>query len=103
MGKFRNKVAFHYHDKATATALAEMKSEEGTLIRNNIENDTHCVVAYQILDRIPAGHLSSDWEKQQIIEQIDLIQGKLHAFTFNLLIDYIQSRNLEHKMVCAQT
>jgi hypothetical protein len=103
MGKFRNHVAFHYDDEATAKALAEMKSEEGTLIRNNKEHDMHCVVAHQILDRIPAGRLSSDSERERIIEQIDLIQGKLHVFTFNLLIDYIQSRHLERKMVCAQT
>ena len=103
MGKFRNHAAFHYDDEAIAKTLAEMKSEEGTLIRNIVENDMHCVVASQILDRIPAGRLSSDSERERIIGQIDLVQGRLHVFTFNLLIDYIQSRHLEHKMVCAQT
>jgi hypothetical protein len=102
ISRFRNSVAFHYDDTAVKKALDHMSAEEGELIRNIQEGDIHCIVAYQILDRIPSRKFASDSERQEIMEQIDLIEGKLHVFTFRLFIDYIQTRNLEHKILCAR-
>lgn len=99
ISRFRNSVAFHYDDSEVAEKLADMRPEEGELIRNIEVGDIHAIVAYQILDRIPSRKFSSDSERQEIMEQIDVIEGKLHAFTWRLFIDYIQTRNLERKIL----
>ncbi|HSE59113.1 MAG TPA: hypothetical protein VLA99_10465 [Nitrospiraceae bacterium] len=100
ISRFRNSVAFHYDDPEVAKKLADMSPEEGELVRNIEVGDIHAIVAYQILDRIPSLRFSSDSERQEIMEQIDLIEGKPHVFTWRLFIDYIQTRNLEHKILC---
>ena len=89
---------FHYDDQATEKALEDTGLEEGKLVLNGKDNEVHCVVGYQVSDLIPAGRFSSDLERQRIMEDIDLIQGRLHVFTFHLFNDYIESRQLKEKI-----
>lgn len=101
--RFRNKASFHYDDGEVSDALNALRTEEGIMIRNCEIMDMHCAVAYQGLDHIPAmclpaGSLSGDAERQNIMEEVDLIQGKLHVFTFKLFVDYVQNRQLEQKI-----
>jgi hypothetical protein len=99
MSKFRNEASFHYDDAAVSKALKNLAAEKGEAIRNTIVSDMHLVVAYKIVDFIPAG-LIEKGETKELLSQVDQIQGKLHVFTFKFFIDYIRSRHLEQK-ICA--
>jgi len=56
-------------------------------------SDTHFIVAYQVLDLIPAGRPSAG-EVSKIKEETELIQGKFHAFVCVLFSAYIKNRSL---------
>jgi hypothetical protein len=98
---FRNRASFHYEDGSFKKALALIGSETGEMIVNSTEKDLHSIVAYQVLDFIPSGRLSKD-EVIEIKEEIELLQGKLHAFTFALFDEYFLARSLREKIISSE-
>ncbi len=98
---FRNRTSFYYEDGSFRKALALIGSETGEMIVNPTEKDLHSIVAYQILDFIPRGSISKD-EVLKIKEEIDLLQVKLHAFTFALFDKYFLTHSLKEKIISSE-
>lgn len=98
---FRNRTSFHYEDGSFRKALALIGSETGEMIVNPIEQDLHSIVAYQVLDFIPRERISKD-EVLKIKEEIELLQGKLHAFTFALFDEYFLTHSLKEKIISSE-
>lgn len=98
---FRNLTSFHYEGGSFSKALAIIGSDIGKMIVNPVEKDLHSIVAYQILDVIPGGRLSKD-EVLETKEEIELLQGKLHAFTFALFDEYFLTHSLREKIVSSE-
>lgn len=85
---FRNQAAFHYNFLDFQRGLELIAGDTAEIIANFTEKDLHFLVAYQVLDVIPAG-LPSKEAIQQLKEEIEWIQGKLHAFIVALADEYI--------------
>lgn len=85
---FRNQAAFHYDFQNFKKGLQLVAGDTGEIIVNHTENHLHFLVPYQVLDVIPAGRLSKE-AIQQLKEEIEMIQGKLHAFIVALVDEYI--------------
>lgn len=98
---FRNRTSFHYEDGSFRKALAIIGSETGEMIVNPTEKDLHSIVAYQVLDFIPRERISKD-EVLKIKEEIELLQGKLHAFTFALFDEYFLTHSLKEKIISSE-
>jgi len=98
---FRNQASFHYMDGSFRNALKLVGLDTGEMIVNHTEMDLHSIVAYQVLDVIPKGRLSR-CEVIKIKEEIELLQGKLHAFTFELFDEYFVSRCLREKIISSE-
>lgn len=98
---FRNLASFHYEDGSFTKALTLISADTGEMIVNPVEKDLHSIVAYQILDVIPGGRLSKD-EVLKTKEEIELLQGKLHAFTFALFDEYFLTHSLREKIVSSE-
>ena len=76
-------------------ALEIGAEDTGEIIEGN--SDVHFIVAYQVLELIPAGRLLRE-EVVKINDEIELIQGKFHAFVSVLFPAYINSRSLLKKV-----
>lgn len=98
---FRNCSSFHYEDGSFRKALALIGSENGEMIVNPIELDLHSIVAYQVLDFIPRERISKD-EVLKIKEEIELLQGKLHAFIFALFDEYFLTHSLKENIFSSE-
>jgi len=85
---FRNQAAFHYDFMNFKEGLRLIAGDTGEIIVNDTEKDLHFLVPYQVLDVIPAGRPSKE-AIQQLKEEIEMIQGKLHAFIVALADEYI--------------
>ena len=92
---FRNRTSFHYDQRQFEVALEIGAEDTGEIIEGN--SDVHFIVAYQVLELIPAGRLLRE-EVVKINDEIELIQGKFHAFVSVLFPDYINSRSLLKKV-----
>jgi hypothetical protein len=95
---FRNQASFHYSDGSLRKALERKGFKIGEIIINATENDLHSIVAYQVLEGIPGLDLPE--EKILIIkEEVEWLQGKLHAFTFTLFDEYWSTHSLKDKTI----
>ncbi|HJT18893.1 MAG TPA: hypothetical protein VJ746_00390 [Nitrospira sp.] len=90
---FRNQAAFHYGFPQFQEGLELVADDTGEIIVNPSEKDLHFIVAYQVLDVIPARRPPKAAIKQ-LKEEIEMIQGKLHAFIVALADEYV-FRNVE--------
>jgi len=97
--KFRNQVSFHYMDGSFEKALKLVEQGTGEMIVNSTEKDLHSIVVDQVLEVIPSGHLSKS-EVIKIKDEVEILQGKLHAFTFELFDEYFLSRSLMKNPLC---
>lgn len=95
LGYFRNRTSFHYDQKQFEKALEIGAEDTGEIIVGEV--DTHFIVAYQVLDLIPAGRLSQE-ELSKIKQEMELIQEKFHAFVTVLFPAYLKKRSLMEKV-----
>ncbi len=95
LNKFRNRTSFHYDQRQFELALKIGAEDTGEIIQGDA--DVHFIVAYQVLDLIPAGRPSLE-DVLKIKEEIELIQDKFHAFVSVLFPAYINSRSLLKKV-----
>jgi hypothetical protein len=92
---FRNRTSFHYDPRQFEAALEIAADDTGEIIEGN--SDIHFIVAYQVLDLIPAGRPSRE-DILKIKEERELIQTKFHDFVAMLFPAYINSRSLMGKV-----
>jgi hypothetical protein len=57
----------------------------------------HFIVGYQVLDLIPAGRPKAE-EVVKMKEEIEIIQGKLHALVFAAFDEFVIRRSLLKKV-----
>lgn len=95
LNNFRNRTSFHYDQRQFKLALEVGAEDTGKIIEG--DSDVHFIVAYQVLDLIPAGRLSPE-EILKIKDEMELIQDKFHAFVTVLFPAYINSRSLMKKV-----
>ncbi len=93
---FRNQVSFHYVEGSFQTALKLVEQDTGEMIVNPTEMDLHSIVVDQVLEVIPCGRLLKS-KVMKIKEEVELLQAKLHTFTFELFDEYFMSRCLIKK------
>ena len=82
---FRNQAAFHYDPRHLEKALKIGGENTGEIIIE--DSDVHFLVAYQILDLVPAGRQSRE-DVVKTLDEIELIQEKFHAFVRVLFLAY---------------
>lgn len=92
---FRNRASFHYDQRHFEAALKEVADETGEIIQG--DSDVHFIVAYRVLDLIPAGRPSRE-EILKIKDEMESIQDKFHAFVTALFPAYMASRSLWKKV-----
>lgn len=105
IGKFRNSAAFHYSDHEFMKALGLLADKTGEIIANEREGvtrDLHFIVGYQVLDVIPAGHITEE-DVNQIKEVADRIQGLFHVLAITSLDQYLLQRLLNNKFTREDT
>ncbi len=95
LNNFRNRTSFHYDQRQLEAALEVGADDTGKIIEGN--SDVHFIVAYQVLDLIPAGRLPRE-EISKIKDEIEFIQNKFHEFVSVLFPAYIQHRSLMKKV-----
>ena len=95
---FRNQASFHYSEGSLRKALERKKSKIGEIIINATENELHSIVAYQVLEGIPGLDLPGD-KILKITEEVECLQGKLHAFTFILFDEFWSTHSLKDKTI----
>ncbi|MGH7229980.1 MAG: hypothetical protein ACREJU_01305 [Nitrospiraceae bacterium] len=95
LSNFRNRTSFHYDQRQFEVALEIGAEDVGEIIEG--DSDVHFIVAYQVLDLIPAGRPSPE-EVLKIKDEIELIQEKFHGFVSVLFPAYIESRSLMKKV-----
>lgn len=74
---FRNRTSFHYDPQQFQVALEIGADDTGEIIEG--DSDVHFIVAYQVLDLIPAGRPSHE-DILKIADEIELIQNQFHDF-----------------------
>lgn len=92
---FRNRTSFHYDQRQFEVALKIGADDTGEIIEG--DSDVHFIVAYQVLDLIPAGRPSRE-DVLKVKDEIELIQNKFHDFVSVLFPAYIDSRSLMKKV-----
>ena len=92
---FRNRTSFHYDQRQFEVALEIGADDTGEIIEG--DSDVHFIVAYQVLDLIPAGRPSRE-DVLKVKDEIELIQNKFHDFVSVLFSAYIESRSLMKKV-----
>jgi hypothetical protein len=85
---FRNQASFHYGYTQFQNGLKLVADDTGEIIVNPTENDLHFIVAYQVIDVIPAGR-PSKVAVERLLMEIEMIQGKLHAFIVALADEFV--------------
>jgi hypothetical protein len=88
---FRNQASFHYGYTQFQRGLKVVSDDTGEIIVNSTEKDLHFIIAYQVLDVVPAGRPSRA-EIEQLSREIEVIQGKLHAFIIALVDEFVFRR-----------
>ena len=88
---FRNQASFHYGYTQFQKGLNVASGETGEIIVNPTEKDLHFIIACQVLDVVPMGRPSRA-EIEQLSGEIEVIQGKLHAFIVALADEFVFRR-----------
>lgn len=99
IGKFRNLATFHYSDHEFMKGLELLADKTGEIIGNEKEGvtrDLHFIVGYQVIDVIPAGHITKE-DVNRIQGVADLIQGLFHALAITSFDQYLLERSLNNK------